>query len=135
MSLDVFMNDVKHLCHQKQIASALPPASAASALKDSPVVMELRELLGKVDAIKNEREVTESEIKNVTSDIRKLIAVDLPPDNVPVRFTFNSVDWTTLNVRQEQTLHCKKRWNCLAEDLKEKKRWPEDGLYGTNDCL
>ncbi|KAJ8035530.1 Programmed cell death 6-interacting protein [Holothuria leucospilota] len=55
---------------EKDIAAVLPPASAASALKDSDVVAELRNHLSKVDAIKNEREVLESEIKSASSDIR-----------------------------------------------------------------
>ncbi|PIK46865.1 putative programmed cell death 6-interacting protein isoform X2 [Apostichopus japonicus] len=53
-----------------EIAASLPAASAASALKDSTVVGELREHLSKVDAIKNEREVTENLIKTASSDVQ-----------------------------------------------------------------
>ena len=57
---------------QGQLAAALPASSAGAALAGSPVVQELRELMQKVEAIKNEREVMESEIKNTTTDMRKL---------------------------------------------------------------
>ena len=54
------------------LQSALPSASAAASLKDSGAVKQLRSLMQQVEAIKNEREATESELKSATSDMSEL---------------------------------------------------------------
>ncbi|CAF3634704.1 unnamed protein product [Rotaria sordida] len=51
-----------------EIADELPAATAAGALRDSFVVRELHRLMDSVAAIKAEREVIESELKNTDSD-------------------------------------------------------------------
>jgi programmed cell death 6-interacting protein len=51
-----------------EIADELPSATAGGALRDSFVVRELHRLMDSVAAIKAEREVIESELKNTDSD-------------------------------------------------------------------
>jgi len=51
------------------LQAALPSSSAAASLKDSGAVKQLRSLMQQVEAIKNEREATEAELKNATSDM------------------------------------------------------------------
>ena len=49
------------------LANAIPSgASGASSYQNSPVVAQLRNLMSSVEALKNEREVIESEIKSMT---------------------------------------------------------------------
>ncbi|XP_059160822.1 programmed cell death 6-interacting protein-like isoform X2 [Physella acuta] len=52
-----------------ELEAALPAASAAASLQNSPVVKHLRELLEQVNTIKAERDVIESEIKDAKFDI------------------------------------------------------------------
>ena len=51
------------------LQAALPSSSGAAANKDSAAVKELRRYMEQVDAIKAEREVMESELKNSKSDL------------------------------------------------------------------
>jgi programmed cell death 6-interacting protein len=52
--------------NQASLANAIPSASSgSSSVQSSPVVAQLRNLMSNVEALKNEREVIESEIKNI----------------------------------------------------------------------
>jgi len=51
-----------------QIGSALPAATAAGALQNTHVIRELRRLMEQVEALKNVREVLESEMKALDND-------------------------------------------------------------------
>jgi len=53
------------------LQQALPSGSASNLLKDSESARQLRSLMQQVDAIKNEREVMENELKSATSDMSK----------------------------------------------------------------
>ncbi len=52
---------------QASLANTIPSASSgSSSVQNSPVVAQLRNFMSNVEALKNEREVIESEIKNMT---------------------------------------------------------------------
>ncbi|XP_022084899.1 programmed cell death 6-interacting protein-like isoform X2 [Acanthaster planci] len=63
-----------------EMGSDLPATSAAAALKDSPEVRKLRDLMKQVEAIKTEREVNEAEIKNTKSDMSQKFLSALAAD-------------------------------------------------------
>ena len=54
--------------HQADIEKSLPSGSVTGALKDSPTVKELRQLMEQVETIKAERDVIENQIKEAQSD-------------------------------------------------------------------
>ena len=56
---------------QAELQAALPAASESSALKNNPAVAELKKYMSEVEAIKNEREVIESELNNAKCDMGK----------------------------------------------------------------
>ena len=60
-------------CLQTEIESSIPAASPIAALKNSPVVQEMRKLMEQVESLKAEREVIESELKEKKYDMCKFV--------------------------------------------------------------
>ena len=57
------------LTFQADLERALPSSGPVAGGKSSPAVQELRKLMDQVEAIKNEREVIESELKEANFDM------------------------------------------------------------------
>ena len=62
---------------QAAIEKALPSGSGSAALKDSPTVRELRQLMEQVETIKAERDVIENEIKEAKSDMSEFAVIGI----------------------------------------------------------
>ncbi|XP_013400625.1 programmed cell death 6-interacting protein [Lingula anatina] len=71
---------IKLLSNPGELKSALPSASPAAALKDSPTVKELRTLMQQVEAIKAERDAIEMEIKEQKCDMTSKFMAALAQD-------------------------------------------------------
>ena len=56
-----------------ELAGALPSASGSSSLSSSPEVKTLRKLLDDIDTLKAEREAIESEFKNSSDDMGRIL--------------------------------------------------------------
>lgn len=54
-----------------EIENALPAASPTAALRNSPIVQEMRKLMEQVEAVKAEREAIESDLKDKQCDMCK----------------------------------------------------------------
>ncbi|KAK2160065.1 hypothetical protein LSH36_141g09036 [Paralvinella palmiformis] len=65
---------------QGELQAALPAGNQSSALKGNPAVAELKKYMSEVEAIKNEREVMENELKNAKCDMANIFLAALAKD-------------------------------------------------------
>ncbi|CAG2104677.1 unnamed protein product [Medioppia subpectinata] len=102
------------------LAAAIPSGSSGgSSYQSSPVVSQLRNLMANVEALKNEREVIESELKNMTfNDMKNKFLSALVKDGAINEFALSTEALGEVyGPLQKQIRESKERQERLLEDI------------------